>query len=374
MSSDFPQFSAAYLLNKLSSGGFIDEADETITRFVTEQDHVQELPLYLRALVGVGAFIASLCFIGLIAVGLSIRDEVAVLVWGLIFVVVAIVLQKMGRDSYTVKSSFFMQTSFTFMATGKALFTFSLAMLMDSAWGVSIALLCITLATYPVYRMSIDRFLSAYSLLFSVLINILTEKELAGMRAYFLNGFIVLHLLGVALLLVNVKIKRDYIPLMYALLFSLCSVTLFFASHHEFGYWRSKDFISPFGMTLLYSAGLVAAIAWVVGAFSGGVKEIIKRLNAPAPRLACMSAILLGLISAPGIILSIILLVLAYAKHERIMLVMGAVLVPVFLFCYYYNLDVSLMKKSGVLVGSGLLLLLGRFYIRFKAWDKEASQ
>jgi hypothetical protein len=365
MSKYMTQHTASNLLDVLSGKGLIDKSPEAIENFILEQQQDKELPLYLRALVGVGAFIASLCFISFVGVGVAMTGKEGFAVWGLIFAALAIGLQKLNRNDNTIKDSFLMQSSFACMATGKALFTFGMAEILDSGWGATVALLIITVATYNIYRMSVDRFLSTFAVFFSILVNILWDRELAGSRELLLNGFMLLQMAGAAVLITNVKIKRDYIPLLYGLLFSLCASALFLASYAKFGYWRHEEFINPVFITLLFTGSLIAIITWIVGG--------IEKLNAGPTRLACLGAILLGLISAPGIILSIILMVLGYAKHEKIMVTMGALLVPVFLFFYYYNLDVSLMEKSGVLIGSGVALLAGRFYIGFKGWDKGGA-
>lgn len=365
MSKYMSQYKASDLLEKLSGKDFIDSGNEAVENFIIGQQQDKELPLYIRVLVGVGAFIASLCFIALIAIGMEIQEKEGFVASGLVFVALAIGLQKLGGDGHTIKSSFLVQSSFAFMATGKVLFTFGMAEILASGWGATIALLIITAATYHVYRMSVDRFLSTFAVLFSVLVNVLWDRELAGSREFFLNGFMLLQVAGAAVLIANVKVKRDYIPLTYGLLFSLCVSTLLLASYTKFDYWRYEEFINPIFVTLLFTGSLITVISWIVGG--------IKKLNTEPARLACLGAILLGLISAPGIILSIILMVLGYARHEKIMLTMGALLVPVFLFFYYYNLDISLMEKSGILVGSGIALLVGRFYISFKGWDKGGA-
>ncbi|MEM7020299.1 MAG: DUF4401 domain-containing protein, partial [Pseudomonadota bacterium] len=59
------------------------------------------------------------------------------------------------------------------------------------------------------------------------------------------------------------------------------------------------------------------------------------------------------------------------ARHDRVLLWLGGLFMPVFLVFYYYNLDLSLMAKSAVLAGSGILLLAGSFYVRFRQWDRS---
>jgi uncharacterized membrane protein len=65
-------------------------------------------------------------------------------------------------------------------------------------------------------------------------------------------------------------------------------------------------------------------------------------------------------------------MIFGYARHDRLLLVAGGLLLPIFLTFYYYNLDLTLMLKSGILIGSGLLLLAGRAYMHYRGLDREA--
>lgn len=363
MSKYMTKYHAADLLNTLADKG-LTERNQALSDFIISQQQEMELPLYLRALIGVGAFIASLCFIGFLGAAeiISFRNEIGLIIWGLIFVAGAIGLQLVAGQDNTVKHSFFMQSSFTSMAVGKTLFVFGTVSAMDSGWGVSIATLIITGATYHIYRMSIDRFLSSFALIFSILVNILWDQNVSGARELLFNGFFLLQIVGAAILLTHGKIKRDYIPLSYAFAFSLCASILFLASHAKFGYWQHKELIHPAFVNAVLTGGLIALIGWAAGG--------IEKFKSEALVLASSGAVLLGLISAPGIILAIGLMILGYAKHEKLLITLGGLLTPIFLFLYYYNLDISLMHKSGILLGSGILLLAGRLYLKYKGWDK----
>lgn len=356
--------SAADLLSKLSDDGLIQRNDADIESFLRNQQPDKELPLYLRALVGIGAFIASLCFIGFVAVGISLTREEGLVVWGLVFVALALGLQKLSTKNNTLRDSFFMQSSFAIMLAGKALFTFGTLSIFDSAWGATLGIIGITAATYPIYRLSVDRFLSTFGIFFSILLNLLWDSDIEGLRAFMFNASIALQMGGVALLIATVKFERDYSPIRYGLIYSLCASTLILTLQAQFGYWLSQHFIDPSSLNLLFTAGLIGSLVWIAGGISG-------KLKSEPFLLAFGGAALLGVISAPGLLLAITLLILGYAKHDKIMSMMGVLLLPVFLFFYYYNLDISLMVKSGVLIGSGAVMLAGRFYITFKGWDKE---
>jgi uncharacterized membrane protein len=56
-------------------------------------------------------------------------------------------------------------------------------------------------------------------------------------------------------------------------------------------------------------------------------------------------------------------MIFGYAKQDKLILITGAVLMPVFIFLYYYNLDINFLVKSGILIGSGAILLAGYGYM-----------
>ncbi len=372
MHKSLAHINAAQLLGNLEVSGFIEDAVDT-ENFVLSRQQEKELPLYLRALAGVGAFIASGCFIGFLSAAdiISYRQESGLIAWGLVFVAAAMLLQRLSGNLHdTVRHSFLMQSSFAAMAVGKSLFVFGTAQAMDSGWGATFALLTITAATYHVYRMSIDRFLSSLGVLISVLVNILHASYLPeNIWQMAFNGFFLMQLAGTALLFTSGRIRSDYVPLAYAFAFSLAASALALAMSDSFAHWgrygQEKHLLEPVFAALALAGGLIALIGWAAGD--------MRKLRSEPLMLASAGAMLLGTISAPGILLSIGFLTLGYARHERLMVSLGAVLLPVFLFFYYYNLHVSLMEKSAILIGSGVVLLAGRYYLKCKGWNKEGG-
>jgi uncharacterized membrane protein len=80
----------------------------------------------------------------------------------------------------------------------------------------------------------------------------------------------------------------------------------------------------------------------------------------------------LGFLSAPGVLLALALMVLGYAKHEWPLTTLGILLTPLSIFHYYYSIDTTLLMKSGILVGSGAVLLAGYAYMRLRQFGEGA--
>ncbi len=357
---------AASLLAELRDKGLARE--KSLADFILRRQQEKPPPLYLNILMAIGAFIAGACLVLALVLN-SGKPSIVVI---LMLIAGAVGLQKIAGDGHGVKHSALTQSSLALMVAGKVLFlatfmeTFDHYLLKygyDRSWNDTLALLTITALTYPIYRMPIDRFIFPLIVLSFVLFNILEDSGAHGAPLF--HGFFLCQFIIAAVLLTHGRIKADYIPLAYALVFSLCVNVLFLASG-KFGPWKHIDIvISPHFASLVLTGGLIALFGYVAGGMA--------KLKAAPLRLAVTGAALLGLISAPGILLAITLMVFGYARHERLLLATGAVLVPVFLFLYYYHLDTSLLQKSGLLVGSGALLLAARLYLRHRGRGASAK-
>jgi hypothetical protein len=371
------EYNVKELLENWLSHGLIEQDQWTgLENFSIGQQQARELPLYLHVFAGVGAFIATLCFMGFLYQADIIDFELkkGLIIWGVLFMIGAIlVAMGSGNKLKTVRHSFSIQTSFCFIGTGKILFVIGIARAFqpNEEWGVTLATLLVTLATYHVYPMSIDRFLSSLAVLVSIFYTLITTGYGYGlhggfiMREIFLNVFFVAQLAIAAVLATNGRIRRGYMPLAYAFIFSLCVAVIFFAARLKIGHWLQQHDFSLLVMNASLAITLVALAGWAAGGWD--------RLYKSEPLLlVSVGSVLLALISAPGILLSIELMALGYARHERLLLLLGALLFPLFISLYYYNLDLTLMAKSSVLVASGCLLLVGRAYLHYRGFDGEA--
>ena len=343
------------LLDALAQGGHVEDR-QAVETFVLARQGETELALHIRFLVGIAAVIACACFVGFLwQVGLIDIDEpTTLLISGGAFIVAAIVLNRVSGTAQTAISSLGLQASLATMVAGKLLILYGCDV-FATPWAVSLAALMFTVATHHLFRMSIDRFLSSFILLLSVTANLLSGGETALPRELLMTGFFGVQLAAAAVLLTHGRVRREYLPLAYALTFSLCATVLYPGAYNA---------TYPLVVNAFLAGGLIALFAW-----AGGGIDTLRRTQIV---LASLGIVLLGLISAPALMLSIGLLTIGYAKHERPLLILGALLIPAFLWSYYYSTDVSLLTKSVILAASGIALLAGRVYLSYTGRSNAA--
>lgn len=372
MFNDATNISARELLDSLTRANLVDDASGKPLEdgmLAYQQEKADETPIYVQVLIGIGSLLASLCVIGVLFAAdiLEFRSDTTVfVVWGLGFIGAALFL---NRASKSTKHVFITQISFCAMLAGKILFVFgAVDLLVKDLWGIALAMLAITLLTYPLYRVPLDRFLSPFATFATILFCILDQQNyfdapvLGGAAAVMLDVFCLVQVALAAFLLTGTNVKRDYIPLAYAAVFSLCLTVTCYAAGSEFLMGGRVPAADPSFINALLTVALIGLIGWVAGD--------LEKLKTPPLMLAMGGVLLLGAVSAPGVILAISLLVLGYARHEKLLSLVGALLLPVFIVQFYYNLETSLLVKSGILLASGAVLLAGHFYLAFKKWDR----
>lgn len=363
-------YTADQLFVEWSSHGLVDQAElPQLEAYITSRGRETELSLYLRILAGIGAFIAAAFFIAFLLVSELIQLEVSanLTVWGVLFILGGFPFALIPQPSKGgITHSFLLQISFCLMATGKILFVIGFAGVFrpHEAWGASLGALLVAGATYPLYRMSADRFLSVLAVLVLVFVGLLNNSPLQGGEMALLSAFFIVQLALAAVLMTDGRIGRDVMPIAYALIASLCIEALFFASQSTAGAWQQRFDLDPTAMTIAVAVALIALIGWA----AGGVKQLASQPLI----LASLGVAALAIVSTtPGILLSIGLMIFGYARHDRLVLLLGGLLFPTFLSLYYYNLHLTLMAKSGILVAGGAVLLAGWAYTHFRGFDRE---
>ena len=352
MTKHTPNINAQQLLAALKKAKMIQPSACTkMGHFIQTKHQHKELPLYVSVLVGIGALISSAFFIHSLA---SILDFAThPIFWGLVCVGSALLLTKMSaKDKNTVSHSFLITTSFCAMLMGKPLCVIGLADMIrfDGVWEYPLATLIITAATYHVYPLSIDRFVWTVAIFILLFIAIHIKRPPSILIETIRNLSVLTQVIMAFVLLTHPKVKRDYRPMAYAAAFSLCITVTYIEKNLTF-------------VNTILTMSLMGLMGWAA--------STMKKLKTAPFMVASLGAVLLGVIGAPGMILAICLMILGHAKHDKLLLFMGGIIMPLFLFRYYDDLDMTLLEKSGMLVANGLLFLAGRGYMAVKKLDRE---
>lgn len=73
--------------------------------------------------------------------------------------------------------------------------------------------------------------------------------------------------------------------------------------------------------------------------------------------------VILAVLGMHGVLFAIALMALGHMRHDKVLWVIGLIYLPVYLFLFYFSLDVTLLAKSYMLLGSGIFILAARFVL-----------
>jgi uncharacterized membrane protein len=343
------------LLNQLEADGYTDDvAREAARLHLKTDDDDKKVPFFIQLLLGVGAWFAGLFF--LVALGFAdlLNDEGAMLVAGIVILTPALLLSRKATHVFPV------QLSLAMMMLGQVLVIASTVMLLDNA--VDELLMCgvmtaaLAVLTTRLSPLTVNRFLGPLC------------------SAWFLTGFVhenvsphgvhVMILLCAALVgavFCNDRVSRRLIPFGYAMVVAVFSITLFM---QQYSVWDEPE-TPMWPLQIVFGLALIGAIVWTAGK---------DRLKHEPVACALILAAVLSLVSAPGLLASLALITVGYARDNRVLTGIGVVHVPVFLVYFYYALDMDLLSKSWLLMGCGLILLLARWGLSVRPWAQTKEE
>ena len=85
--------------------------------------------------------------------------------------------------------------------------------------------------------------------------------------------------------------------------------------------------------------------------------------------------VIVGASMAPGLIMALIILLLGFSRADRVLIGVAIGFFTVFLTAFFYGIEVTLLMKSLILVITGIILLAGRFMLKYylAAQDKVGA-
>ena len=375
MSNDMKNQHSDNVLLQLQQLGLIDgnvidaRTGETSAKAAIANNHSQnDIPWFIQILFGLSGIVASLfliAFLSLLLFGIDGFDSViALLITGLVLSAAGFVLfrNKQSRDN-TFISSLALATSSAGQAyIGFALFDNNLSHPIDVWLFLLVQAVMTVIMPNRIYRL---------------LGSIMT----LGLTVYLLNYY---HLPEVSLGLLTLittgsnlsrysllqripsKWRADAFDIIKALgyasaLMLLCVSVYFIAAEH------SHSLASYYGDTFRYNYYLAQGLLTLASLYAAYL--ILKRYDVKLLSAAGLfiggAIVLLGIISiyVSGLLATSLIIVIAIANSQRVLLGLGVTALVSYIFWYYYQLDTSLLVKSISMLVIGIALLLTRWLL-----------
>lgn len=328
------------------------------------EDHDSDMPWYLRIIVAIGAWLASFFIVGFI---FSLMDwhenhQTAVECFGGALLVLASVV---GRQPWGI---FVGQCALAVSLAGQVMIYLVLVDGREHPLGmiaaVSVGLAALLYVAFPNF---LSRLITCFAALQTTLFWICDNGEpffgaqpIESTLSQFVLFYWAFHLAALCWCFLRPRHSVLLAPLGYALIASLATwqvENLFNVGIHSTVISHSVPWME--WMIFHLRAGATALTILGVSIWASGGISTLREKGPLFIGLAFALAALVWLGSG-GVLLALFFVLLGFSLQNRAILGLGLLLFPVFLTYYYYNLDLDLLAKSGVLIGSGLVILLLR--------------
>lgn len=279
----------------------------------------------LQALVIIGAWFSAIFLLGFLALAnlVKLSHDGPDLFVGLMLIGGAVVLARGALGLFTD------QLALALSVAGHCLVFIGVAQHSLAAPALAACVLAVLL--YPLYPSALHRFLSVGIALSLLLAWAAVDLKEPG-----------LYLLLVAQIVALAVVPTRARPLVYAL--AITTLTTVQVIHSN---------VNPVPATAILTLALLAQVRWMA-------PEMAPRVRG----LLFLAAILLGALSAPGILGALALLVLAHDRDDPTLVAIALAFLAGFIIHFYYSLELGLGVKSYVLMASGVVLLAVRRFVR----------
>lgn len=342
------------LVDTLAAEGLLGEGGaDAAAAYLDETAAVQ--PWYVRAMVGFGAWLASLLLIGFVA-GFSFAFGGGYAVVGIALVVGATVLRRKSDNDFLV------QCALASSLAGQALLAYGAAEIVGGEefevfLGFVVVVSSVLFVAFPdrIHRV-IMVLLAAGSL--TMLMYAWEMNALVPVLGPILTGaLIVLHRQAPSLIAAGYGAFVR--PLMNGLMLSAFGVLLLSTIYvlpeleADFAFYP-RPWISTLLLGVLFV--YVGALLWprLAGSDKKLAITVIYTLNL---------IIILSSWAAPGLLLSLIVVLLGAESGRRTFVGAGIGFLAVFVATYFYGIEITMLTKSITLVATGVAILVTRWIV-----------
>ena len=349
------------VLTRLVDEGYIDSVPEN-PPFNTDDN----TPIYIKGLQGFGGWVASLfffLFIGFCLFSTLLASSSETTIGTMLIVLGLLSTIAMAIDSRRDDvGAFFSQVRLAIHIVGHPMLLSGIIILFklynyDSLVIPSLIFIAMQLVFIPTFRDATYRFLATIGIVIALNV-ILYEIGIIGS----LSVLIALLALDVVIVWSGVlpaKIEIDYreliLPVGYGVVFGL-----FGTIAHELS---SNPSITDIGEAALHKPFITSLMLLVITIWY----EVRLLADYDRPPTHRSTIVLVGLtvivalptLTTPGILASILLILLGYRRKHNLLLILAYLFMAGFISYFYYSLQTTLLIKSFILMGTGILFLAG---------------
>lgn len=327
--------------------------DEEAVMAEFRQMNANRSGIAIKVLTILGGVLATLAFLGCLVVAGFYNSGMALTTLGIFSIAGALVLNKV------TDKLIFDTAAVTFFTAGIFLLSFGLGDLRINDNVICIVLIVIALGTLFIIQNYILAFIAvlvANGAFIALLMNNRSYNLLYVFVALLIVGILWIVLKEAVWVTRSRKTNRLYDPIRTGLICSLLGALVFIGNHRL--------------MPLSFNYSLVSALA-AITAISYITPDILDVLQVEDARTRKMLygavvVVLLPTVLAPAITGSVFVLLVCYWINYKTGVVLGIVGLVYFIAQYYYDLEVTLLTKSILLMASGILFLLFYWFIHKK--------
>ncbi len=342
------------VLRQLRSEGLVEGEAEVAVRQALHASDEDAIPWYMRVAIGLGAWVATGFLLATFLGIAGLEGDAARIAVGVALVVGAVLVRR------TAKAEVMRQAAVASSLAGQGLILAGASEMFHSA--VMTGILGVVTSIVLVWAMPdrVHRFLSTLigagsAMIFAAALERPGASDAMTLAIVALAGYV---------WRVGIRERSDTTgemlePVGYGLITALLGIIMAGAT------FRLREIGHDVGLGLgpVTTIGItVAMVILVLTVLDEHGSPRGSRLMLAA--LAATVALGAATLSTPGIIAGATVLVLGFDRRNRVLIGFAAIFLVLFGAMYYYKLSLTLLEKSGVLVGSGALLLAVR-------WDLE---
>ena len=349
----------ADVLARLRADGLATTESDDAARAALLAASEDYIPWYIRLAVGLGAWAATAFLLGFIGALVGLENAGARFLVGAVLLGGAVWLRR------ETKAEFMRQSAVAASLAGQALIILVVHDLTDSTRAACISAIVLAVVLVRPMPDPVHRFLSGAMGAGAAIVAATTLAVPGVVEAA------TLVLVGVAAYIWRVDVRRRSVeteemlaPAGYAVVVAIFVVLVIAASTELTHVTREvrRDFVFasagawPSAVTTLGITAAFLALVWKITDEHGAAHDSTASFAA----LAGVMALGAGALHSPGIVAGAAVLVLAFDRRNPVLLGLAVLFLLVFGSVFYYSLNLTLLEKSGVLVGSGVLLFAVR--------------